>query len=52
MLLQFQHLPYAFTLLYDETIKILMKLLEAKLYEGDGILNINFPKDTFARPKV
>jgi 5'-nucleotidase len=27
------------------------EIIEAKLYEGPGILNINFPKETFARPK-
>ncbi|MCF7930049.1 MAG: 5'/3'-nucleotidase SurE [Acholeplasmataceae bacterium] len=41
------HLPY----LYDETIKLMDEIIEAKLYEGPGILNINFPRDTFARPK-
>ncbi|MDY0074952.1 MAG: 5'/3'-nucleotidase SurE [Acholeplasmataceae bacterium] len=40
-------LPY----LYDETIKLMDEILEAKLYEGPGILNINFPRETFTRPK-
>ena len=41
------HLPY----LYDETIKLMDEIIESKLYEGPGILNVNFPRDTFARPK-
>ncbi|MDI6452068.1 5'/3'-nucleotidase SurE [Peloplasma aerotolerans] len=41
------NLPY----LYDETIKLMDEIIEAKLYEGDSILNINFPKETYARPK-
>lgn len=41
------HLPY----LYDETIKLFDEILEAKLFEFSGILNINFPRDTFQRPK-
>jgi 5'-nucleotidase len=40
-------LPY----LFDETIKLFDELIEAKLYEGPGILNINFPKDFYKRPK-
>lgn len=40
-------LPY----LYDETIKLMDEIIESKLYEGDSILNINFPRETFARPK-
>jgi 5'-nucleotidase len=40
-------LPY----LYDETIKLMDEIIEAKLYEGSGILNINFPKETHPRPK-
>lgn len=40
-------LPY----LYDETIKLMDEIIEAKLYEGPGILNINFPKETHPRPK-
>ena len=40
-------LPY----LYDETIKLMDEIIEAKLYVGPGILNINFPKDIYARPK-
>ena len=39
-------LPY----LYDETIKIMDEIIESKLYDGPGILNINFPKETFNRP--
>lgn len=38
------------TYLYDETIKLFDEILETKIYEGDGILNINFPKETFTRP--
>lgn len=41
------NLPY----LYDETIKLFDELIETKLYEYDGILNINFPKETYLRPK-
>ncbi|MDX9691304.1 MAG: 5'/3'-nucleotidase SurE [Acholeplasmataceae bacterium] len=41
------NLPY----LYDETIKLMDEIIEADLQEGEGILNINFPKDTYARPK-
>ncbi|MBE0700539.1 MAG: 5'/3'-nucleotidase SurE [Acholeplasmataceae bacterium] len=41
------NLPY----LYDETIKIMDEIIEAKLYEGSGILNINFPKEIYTRPK-
>jgi 5'-nucleotidase len=41
------NIPY----LYDETIKLMDEIIEAKLYEGNGILNINFPKETYARPK-
>jgi 5'-nucleotidase len=40
-------LPY----LYDETIKLMDEIIESKLYEFDGILNINFPRDTYVRPK-
>jgi len=40
-------LPY----LYDETIKLMDEIMETKLYEFDGILNVNFPKETYARPK-
>lgn len=40
-------LPY----LYDETIKLMDEIIEAKLYDGPGILNINFPKEIYARPK-
>ncbi|MBU1140899.1 MAG: 5'/3'-nucleotidase SurE [Firmicutes bacterium] len=39
-------LPY----LYDETIKLMDEIIESKLYEGPGILNVNFPRDTFAKP--
>lgn len=41
------NLPY----LYDETIKLFDEIIEAKLHEGPGILNINFPKEQFTRPK-
>jgi len=37
--------------LYDETIKLMDEIMETKLYEFDGILNINFPKESYARPK-
>lgn len=40
------NLPY----LYDETIKLMDEIIESKLYEGNGILNINFPRDTHPRP--
>lgn len=40
-------LPY----LFDETIKIMDEIIEAGIYRGDGILNINFPKVEFQRPK-
>ena len=40
-------LPY----LYDETIKLMDEIIDAHLQVGDGILNINFPKDTYTRPK-
>ncbi len=40
-------LPY----LYDETIKLMDEIIEAKLYMGPGILNVNFPRDTYTRPK-
>lgn len=40
-------LPY----LYDETIKLMDEIIEAKLYEGPGILNINFPRENHPRPK-
>lgn len=36
--------------LYDETIKLFDEILETKIYEGDGILNINFPKESYQRP--
>lgn len=35
--------------LYDETIKTLDEIIENKLYEFDGILNINFPRFTFEK---
>lgn len=41
------NLPY----LYDETIKLFDEIIDADLHHGDGILNINFPKETYARPK-
>ncbi len=37
--------------LYDETIKLMDEIMETKLFAFDGILNINFPKETYARPK-
>jgi 5'-nucleotidase len=40
-------LPY----LYDETIKLMDEIIESKLYNFDGILNINFPRESFHRPK-
>ena len=41
------HLPY----LYDECIKLFDELIESKIYEEiPGILNINFPKDTYQKP--
>ena len=36
--------------LYDETIKLMDEIIEAKLYDGPGILNINFPKETIPKP--
>lgn len=36
--------------LYDETIKLMDEIIEAKLYDGPGILNINFPKETISKP--
>jgi len=39
-------LPY----LYDETIKLMDEIIETKIYMGDGILNINFPKSSYQRP--
>lgn len=41
------HLPY----LFDETIKILDEIIEAGIYQlPNGILNVNFPKESFQRP--
>lgn len=37
--------------LYDETIKLFDEILETEIYKNDGILNINFPKDIYSRPK-
>lgn len=37
--------------LYDETIKTLDEIIENKLYDIDGILNVNFPKRTFEKVK-
>ncbi|HHT55964.1 MAG TPA: 5'/3'-nucleotidase SurE [Acholeplasma sp.] len=37
--------------LYDETIKTIDEIIENKLYEFDGILNVNFPRFTFEKPK-
>lgn len=39
------------TYLYDETIKLMDEIIESKIYQGPGILNINFPKESYARPK-
>lgn len=36
--------------LFDETAKLLDEIIESKVYE-DNILNINFPKQTFLKPK-
>ncbi len=36
--------------LYDETIKLMDEIIETKIYIGDGILNINYPKSTFPKP--
>ncbi|MCK9235399.1 MAG: 5'/3'-nucleotidase SurE [Acholeplasmataceae bacterium] len=41
------HLPY----LFDETYKLFDEILETKVYQFNGILNINFPKASFARPQ-
>ncbi|HKL95475.1 MAG TPA: 5'/3'-nucleotidase SurE [Haploplasma sp.] len=38
-------LPY----IYDEAIKTLGEIIENKMYEIDGILNVNFPKFTFEK---
>lgn len=40
-------LPY----IYDEAIKTLGEIIENKMYEIDGILNVNFPKFTFEKTK-
>lgn len=40
-------LPY----LFGETIKLFDEIIEAKLYQGPGILNINFPKEIHKKPK-
>ncbi|WP_026391385.1 5'/3'-nucleotidase SurE [Haploplasma modicum] len=37
--------------LYDEAIKTLDEVIENKSYINDGILNINFPKFSFEKPK-
>ncbi len=39
-------LPY----LYDETVQLIDEIIDTKLYIGSGILNINFPKATYAKP--
>lgn len=36
--------------LYDETIKTLDEVIEEKLYDFDGVLNINFPNFHFEKP--
>ncbi len=40
------NLPY----LYDETVKLLDEIIETKIYQGSGILNINFPKASYQKP--
>lgn len=37
--------------LYDETIKTLDEIIENKWHEFDGVLNINFPRYGFEKPK-
>lgn len=37
--------------LYDETIKTLDEVIENKLYDFDGVLNINFPRFEFDKTK-
>lgn len=37
--------------IYDETIKTLDEIIENKMYEIDGILNVNFPKESFEKSK-
>lgn len=37
--------------LYDETIKTLDEVIENKYYDIDGIININFPKFVYEKPK-
>ncbi|CCV64447.1 5\'-nucleotidase SurE [Alteracholeplasma palmae J233] len=39
-------LPY----LYDEVIKLLDEMIESELYNNTALLNINFPKPSFAKP--
>jgi 5'-nucleotidase len=36
--------------LYDETMKIMDEIIEARLFDGPGILNINFPKASYIKP--
>lgn len=36
--------------IYDECVKIVDELLENKLYIGNFILNINFPKESYPKP--
>ncbi|MDY0278585.1 MAG: 5'/3'-nucleotidase SurE, partial [Acholeplasma sp.] len=37
--------------IYDETIKTLDEVIESEVYDFDGILNINFPRFNFEKPK-
>ncbi len=37
--------------LYDETIKLMDEILETGIYKGSGILNINFPRADYQKPK-
>ncbi len=37
--------------LYDETIKLMDEIIESGIHRGSGILNINFPKLEFEKPK-
>ena len=36
--------------LFDETVKLFDEIIETKVYQGEGILNINFPKTTYKKP--
>lgn len=37
--------------IYDETVKLIDEILESGIHKGSGILNINFPKASFEKPK-